>query len=447
MSESWETEDRRINDMFISDEYEVISNPHVRRGRGGRPAIIVKKDIFNVDNPGISCPWGIECIWAVISPKGATSMCRVQKIIVGSFYSPPGSRKKSILLDHISEVFHQMCSKYQNPKWIICADSNDLKLDSILALSPGFKQVVMEPTRILSQKMLDPVITDLHSFYQTVKLEEPLDSDDENGSPSDHMMVLLRPLDTINNKKENIKEKIQIRSYCDENFRSMGRLLENFDWAFLVAIPTQDRMKAFHDKLFEMFESSFPLKTKIIHKENEPFMTDALIKMKRKKNREYNKHRQSYKYLELKRIYKEMLSKAKKKFYRRNISKLRTSNPRLFYRNIKKITKMSTDNNTPEVEDIKGLPDIEQAEKIAESFGKISKEYESLDRSAISLPPLRVEDYVQVTPSEVLEVLKSMNANKAVPKNDISTKIFKAFAGQLCEPITLLINDAIVNGY
>ena len=117
----------------------------------------------------------------------------------------------------------------------------------------------------------------------------------------------------------DIKEKIQIRSYCDEKIWNMGRLLENFDWAFLVAIPTQDRMKAFHDKLFEMFESSFPLKTKIIHKENEPFMTDALIKMKRKKNREYNKHRQSYKYLELKRIYKEMLSKAKKKFYRRNI--------------------------------------------------------------------------------------------------------------------------------
>ena len=67
-------------------------------------------------------------------------------------------------------------------------------------------------------------------------------------------------------------------------------------------------------------------------------MTDALIKMKRKKNREYNKHRQSYKYLELKRIYKEMLSKAKKKFYRRNISKLRTSNPRLFYSHVKSVT-------------------------------------------------------------------------------------------------------------
>ena len=43
------------------------------------------------------------------------------------------------------------------------------------------------------------------------------------------MMVLLRPLDTIHNKKENKKEEIQVRSYSDENFRSMGKLLENFD--------------------------------------------------------------------------------------------------------------------------------------------------------------------------------------------------------------------------
>ena len=101
-------------------------------------------------------------------------------------------------VDHISEVFHQLSSRYQNPHWLICGDSNDLKLDAIIALSSGLKQVVTEPTRISSQKILDPVITDLHSYYQTPKIEAPLDSDDDNGSPSDHMMVLLRPLDTIN---------------------------------------------------------------------------------------------------------------------------------------------------------------------------------------------------------------------------------------------------------
>ena len=90
---------------------------------------------------------------------------------------------------------------------------------------------------------------------------------------------------------------------------------------------------------------------------------------------------------------------------------------------------------------------MEQAEMIAESFAKISQEYEPLDRSAIKLPIPKEEDVLQVSESEVLEVLRSMDATKAVPKNDVSTKIFKTFSEQLCGPITMLINEAIITGY
>ena len=206
-------------------------------------------------------------------------------------------------------------------------------------------------------------------------------------------------------------------------------------------------MKVFHEKLFSMFDKCFPLKTKIIYTENEPYVTDALIKMRRKKTREYTKHRMSQKYHQLNRIYKEMLTNAKKKFYRNKVSKLRNVNPKSWYRQLKSITKMSNGNDTPEVEDIKDHTDEEQAEIIAESFAKISKEYNPLDRSAIHLPIIEEGDVLQVSESEVLEVLKSMDTNKAVPGNDVSTKIFKAFAEQLCGPITMLINEAIVTGY
>ena len=145
-------------------------------------------------------------------------MSNIQKIVVGSFYCPPGSRKKSVLLDHIAEVFHTMSSRYKNIHWIICADSNELKLDAILNLSPDLKQIVKGITRVSSQSMLDPVMTTLHSFYQTPKLEKPLDSDDSSGSPSDHMMVLVEPLNTVENKKIITKETINIRSFSEDNY-------------------------------------------------------------------------------------------------------------------------------------------------------------------------------------------------------------------------------------
>ena len=68
----------------------------------------------------------------------------------------------------------------------------------------------------------------------------------------------------------------------------MGRKLEDFDWGFL-SNQDNDKMQKFHETLFSMFEESFPLKQKIILNENEPFITDALLKMRRKKSREYNK--------------------------------------------------------------------------------------------------------------------------------------------------------------
>ena len=42
--------------------------------------------------------------------------------------------------------------------------------------------------------------------------------------------------------------------------------------------------------------------------------------------------------------------------------------------------------------------------------------------------------------------MKSLDSNKATPKNDVSAKVMKRFADQLCEPITMLINEAIIEG-
>ena len=86
--------------------------------------------------------------------------------MVGSIYCKPDSRKKSILLDHIAEVFHMMSSKYEKGlHWILCGDTNDLKIQSILQLSSKLKQVVQHPTRLNPPKILDPIITTLSGFY------------------------------------------------------------------------------------------------------------------------------------------------------------------------------------------------------------------------------------------------------------------------------------------
>ena len=43
ISESHESESNLLSSTFESDSFEVISNVHQRKEKGGRPAIIVKK--------------------------------------------------------------------------------------------------------------------------------------------------------------------------------------------------------------------------------------------------------------------------------------------------------------------------------------------------------------------------------------------------------------------
>ena len=50
MSESWERENLALKDIIKLDDHEVISNVFQRKEKGGRPAIIVDKTKYDVQN-------------------------------------------------------------------------------------------------------------------------------------------------------------------------------------------------------------------------------------------------------------------------------------------------------------------------------------------------------------------------------------------------------------
>ena len=96
-----------------------------------------------------------------------------------------------------------MLARYKDGVYfIICGDRNELKIDAILNLNQHFKQCVNLPTRLSPPVTIDVIITDLHTFYQSPTCEPSLDVDpDKIGSPSDHLMVVMSPLNAVNNKK------------------------------------------------------------------------------------------------------------------------------------------------------------------------------------------------------------------------------------------------------
>ena len=120
----------------------------------------------------------------------------------------------------------------------------------------------------------------------------------------------------------------------------MEHALEGFSWDFIDNIEDiNKKMEAFQDNLYAIFDECCPIKTRIISNNSEPYYTDKLRILKRRKSREFIKHRKSAKYLSLLKIYKEELSKAKSYFYNQKIKNLKTSNSKMWYRNLKKLVK------------------------------------------------------------------------------------------------------------
>ena len=116
-----------------------------------------------------------------------------KEIIAVSFYSPPKSRKKSKLLDHLMTTIRILLTKFPNAGIIMGADRNDRNIASLLMGIPRVKQIVTEKT--YKDKTHDIIITNLHQFYLPPVVVPPVAPDDpKNGVPSDHWMPIATPM-------------------------------------------------------------------------------------------------------------------------------------------------------------------------------------------------------------------------------------------------------------
>ena len=71
ISESHERLDKPLTENLQMTNFEIISNVNQRRGKGGRPAIIVNRlkfQVQNITNTLINIPWGVKAVWALLTP-------------------------------------------------------------------------------------------------------------------------------------------------------------------------------------------------------------------------------------------------------------------------------------------------------------------------------------------------------------------------------------------
>ena len=279
-----------LEEIIHLPNHVVISNPHQRKGVGGRPALMINTTKYYVKNLTqnlVKIPWGVEATWAIITPKNITSDSIIKRIAVCSVYSKPDSRKKTLLLDHINQSFNLISAKYgKGLHYIIAGDTNDLKLDNILNLSPAMRQLVSGVTRLDPPAMLDPIISTLGSYYQLPILLPPLDPDPEsNGKPSDHLIGVMRLINTINNKPGRVFREIKVRPLPDSGLAKFRTWIQGQDWEVILKEESvYSKAEILHNMVLEKLNEFCPEKVRRISDDDCPWFTEGLRRLHRKKN-------------------------------------------------------------------------------------------------------------------------------------------------------------------
>ena len=173
----------------------------------------------------------------------------------------------------------------------MAGDTNDLKLGPILIINANLKSIVGTTTRINPDnpskiRILDNIITDLHSYYQEPKCLAPIDPDREDGKPSDHLTVTCEPRNAINNITNRQKRTITLRPIMESGLTRFGEWIKNETWEKNIETQAVDtKVEMLFKSVTSKVNECFPEKTLKFTSDDSPWVNEKVKKLRRLKGR------------------------------------------------------------------------------------------------------------------------------------------------------------------
>ena len=388
VSESWNREDDPLTGLIDIEDFEMFMNVKQREQRGGKPLILVNTKKYSVRKlcPNIvTVPSSVEAVWILVTANNEKKKVPM-RIAICSFYFSPTVSSKDEFLDHFAETIQFLKSKYDSSLHLILSgDNNRLDLQPILDLSPDLHQVVKVPTRLHPPATLDVIVTTLSDYYESPVAKPPIGSDQVTGKPSDHLIVLWRPLPTSIQKPERVYRSVICRPYLESGIAMFGSWLTCHDWHDMYQMRTLDeKVDHFQRVLVEKYHEFFPTKICKFSQDDKPWFTSKLKGIDRRKKREYQKNHKSPKYLALKSEYKDCMKKDKARYYKDIVIDLKKSDPKKWYSKLKRMTgKHISNTDSPNIQELHNIEPSGQPDVLATHFAQTRNLFE----------PVKSEDF------------------------------------------------------
>ena len=187
-----------------------------------------------------------------------------------------------------------------------------------------------------------------------------------------------------------------------------------------------------------MLDTFFPCKTINVYEDDEPFIAGRIKGMMHNRDKAYQRGQvERFKYLRNKIV--SEIRKEKNKFYDKRIKPLNNSNPKLWWKQIKKVVGRKQDSISIIDRETENPLNANQSSEYINTFlTDLTKNYVEVSDLLVTVDKL----LPQISIVNLIEKLKGIDANKAYGPFDPSIKIIKVFADWFAVPLVHIFNQS-----
>lgn len=389
----------------------------------------------------------IETIWVELKLKDI-------KLLLCCLYRSDFTASQSIFITEIQNSIETALD--YTPHVILTGDINidflnltNTQLRDCMALY-NLKNVISGPTRVTvnSSTLIDPVIvSDAFSVLDSGTL-------DVDGFISDHKATYISIQINLNMSNSYHRE---VWNYKNANYTLLNNLIEAHKWDTIIndTSTIDQACKSFTDIFLTFCKECIPCKKVLIRQNDKPWFSTELrynIRLRDRLRKRYFRTKRDADRLSFKvqrNKVNNMIKYAKDNFINKIddflINQETGNSCKTFWQVMGRFMgKKGTSIIIPPLrknDNTFGFTDYEKAEELNSYFASIS----TVDDKNIELPQLGTRSdaiftHIQVTESEVIDILKTLKVNKATGPDGISNRMLKYTCNTICVPLTKLFN-------
>ena len=327
----------------------------------------------------------------------------------------------------IEETLCKLTSKYSNAKFLLTGDFNRMPLDGLCA---QFKLNKCVGFFTYQNSILDQILTDIDEYPSAVKLPPLV------GNENDHCGIYLGSI-FVRKRHYTVVTK---RVITPASRQSVLIDIAKQDWKDVLSAPCADtKTDALNQIIVTILDNHCPLKKFKTRADKPNYITPAIDKIRKARDRAYNKNYKTWKFFS--NLSKKMLARRKRDYVNNKLNAAITS--KAWWKSVKAVEGRLPDQPSEyHLIDGQWVNTSQLVELLNDYFINVGG-----TRDLTQIPDIGAENLEPISIGEVKALLRTINTSKCTNSDDWPAWVSKASHEDLCIPVADIFNCMLATNH